>query len=115
MATNVLFSEGAGEPALRDGPCPGTPDGVPTPACSACGEAGHACGAMPAAPDGCDVTLACTWCFLMPLVVVLAAVVLLYDAMGEAVAFLIGAAAWIVLLQGGKFVSRIIRAHRSGE
>ena len=102
--------------------CPGDPAAggpssasLATSSCASCGAADHACGAMPQDVECGDVTLACTSCFLMPLLVVIAAVAMLYETTGEVVAFLIGAAAWIVLLWGGKFVSRYVRRHRSGE
>ncbi len=115
MTTNVLTSEGDGKPLPGEGECSGRPAGDPSPACCSCGAPGHSCGAMPQPVDGRDVTVDCMCCFVMPLLVVVAAVAMLYDTLGEALAFLVGAAAWIALLLGSKFVSRTIRAHRSGE
>ena len=133
MASNELFPIGADRtpadcahsrdpdtPSSRpaDAPlCPTNPPSAtrsPQSSCTSCGSPGHACGAMPEVAHERDVTLACTWCFIMPLVVVVAAVVLLQDVVGEVAACLLGAAAWLVLLGAGKFISQFIRAHRSG-
>lgn len=118
MATNVLLSEGSGLPSADCGLRIAesiNPRAVPQHACCAsCGETGGSCGAMPQAVNGRNITMACVWCFLMPLAVLIVAVAVLHDAVGDAAACLIGAAAWIGVLQAGNFLSRAVRRYRSG-